>query len=224
MMQLQIPKQDILAQLIIQLESHFILTNIEKSVITDYLDLALEKCESNFLASSNKYFKIDMGGHSEKVRFNPYHSVQYMIFLYYLSHEIYVNTQNSILCDKIYYLNKVMNSVDLFYAIELPQKFGAEHPLGSVMGRAKYGEGFFFYQGCTVGGTYGKNGEIYYPVLGENVQMFANSSILGKCKVGDNVKIGAGTLIKNENIPSGSIVFGQSPQLIIKKQKHELEK
>ena len=217
MMQLQIPKQDILAQLIIQLESHFILTNIEKSVITDYLDLALEKCESNFFASSNKYFKTNMGGHSEKVRFNPYHSVQYMIFLYYLSHEIYVNTQNSILCDKIYYLNKIMNSVDLFYAIELPQKFGAEHPLGSVMGRAKYGEGFFFYQGCTVGGTYGKNGEIYYPVLGENVQMFANSSILGKCNVGDNVKIGAGTLIKNENIPSGSIVFGQSPQLIIKK-------
>ena len=66
-----------------------------------------------------------------------------MIFLYYLSHEIYANTQNTILCDKIYYLNKIMNSVDLFYAIELPQKFGAEHPLGSVMGRAKYGEGFF---------------------------------------------------------------------------------
>lgn len=50
-----------------------------------------------------------------------------------------------------------MNGVDLFYAIELPQKFGAEHPLGSVMGRAKYSEGFFFYQGCTVGGTVGKN-------------------------------------------------------------------
>ena len=65
MMQLQIPKQDILAQLIIQLESHFILTNIEKSVISDYIDLALEKCESNFLASSNKYFKIDVGRLSE---------------------------------------------------------------------------------------------------------------------------------------------------------------
>lgn len=223
MMQLQIPKQDILAQLIIQLESHFILSNIEKSVITDYLDLALEKCESNFMASSNKYFIIEMEEH-KKVRFNPYHSVQYMIFLYYLSREIYANTQNSILCDKIYYLNKIMNSVDLFYAIELPKKFGAEHPLGSVMGRAKYGEGFFFYQGCTVGGTVGKNGEIYYPELGENVQMFANSSILGRCKVGDNVKIGAGALVKNEDIPSDSIVFGQSPHLIIKKQKHELEK
>lgn len=67
MMQLQIPKQDILAQLIIQLESHFILTNIEKSVITDYLDLALEKCESNFWASSNKYFFIEMGGQKCKI-------------------------------------------------------------------------------------------------------------------------------------------------------------
>lgn len=223
MMQLQIPKQDILAQLIIQLENHFMLSDVEKSVIFEYLDLALEKCESNFLASSNKYFFIEMGGH-KNVRFNPYHSVQYMIFLYYLSHEIYANTQNSILCDKIYYLNKIMNCVDLFYAIELPKKFGAEHPLGSVMGRAKYGEGFFFYQGCTVGGTVGKNGEIYYPILGGNVQMFANSSILGRCKIGDNVKIGAGTLVKNEDIPSDSIVFGQSPHLIIKKQKHEFEK
>lgn len=91
MMQLQIPKQDILAQLIIQLESHFMLSDIEKSVIFEYLDLALEKCESNFLASSNKYFFIEMGGH-KNVRFNPYHSVQYMIFLYYLSYEIYANT------------------------------------------------------------------------------------------------------------------------------------
>ena len=61
MMKLQIPKQDILAQLIVQLESHFTLSNIEKTVISDYLDLALEKCESNFWASSNKYFKIDVG-------------------------------------------------------------------------------------------------------------------------------------------------------------------
>lgn len=54
--------------------------------------------------------------------------------------------------------------------------------------------------------------------------MFANSSILGNCKIGDNVKIGAGALIKNEDIPSNSIVFGQSPHLIIKKQKNEVEK
>ena len=57
------------------------------------------------------------------------------------------------ICDKLYFLNKQMNGLDMFYAIELPKHFGAEHPVGSVMGRAKYSNGFFFYQGCTVGGT-----------------------------------------------------------------------
>ena len=73
------------------------------------------------------------------------HSVMNMIFLYYLSNELYKRNQCPGLCDKIYYLNKIMHSVDLFYAIELPQYFGAEHPLGAVMGRAKYSDGFFFY-------------------------------------------------------------------------------
>ena len=139
-----------------------------------------------------------------------------MIFLYYLSHDIYTCGESTVLCDKIYYLNKIFHSVDLFYAIKLPDEFGAEHPVGSVMGRATYGNGFFFYQGCTVGGTKAKDGTICYPEIGINVRMYANSSILGRCKVGNNVQIGAGALVKNEDIPDNCLVFGQSPNLIIK--------
>ena len=112
-----------------------------------------------------------------------------------------------------------MNGIDLFYAIELPNHFGAEHPVGTVMGRAKYGDGFFFFQGCTVGGTKDKEGNILYPIIGENVRMYANSSILGKCRIGCNVQVGAGTIVKNQDVPDDSIVFGQSPNLIIKMRK-----
>ena len=84
------------------------------------------------------------------------------------------------------------------------------------MGRGEYGDGFFFYQGCTVGGTR-KNGKLHYPAIGRNVHMYAHSSILGKCNIGDNVLIGAGCIVKNQDVPSNSIVFGQSPNLIIKK-------
>ena len=152
-------------------------------------------------------------------KFDPYHSVQYMTFLYYLSHDIYKNANVGQICDKIYYLNKIFHSVDLFYAIDLPAHFGAEHPLGVVMGRAKYGDGFFFYQGCTVGGTRDKKGNLYYPVLGENVHMYSNSSILGRCNIGNNVNIGAGCIVKNQDVPDNSTVFGQSPNLIIKRSK-----
>lgn len=217
-MVLTIPKEDILAQLLIQLKSHFFISEEEKSVIEERLDYALAACEENFSHSENKYYFTELGG-AKMCRFNPYHSVQYMTFLYYLSHNIYKNCQSGQLCDKIYYLNKIFHSVDLFYAIELPAHFGAEHPLGSVMGRAKYSNGFFFYQGCTVGGTRDRHGNLYYPEIGENVHMFSNSSILGNCHIGNNVNIGAGSIVKNQDVPDNCTVFGESPNLIIKGNK-----
>ena len=185
----------------------------DKVQLTDAICAIYPRLEINFSNSSNKYFSVETEN-GRVPRFDPFHSVQWMTFLYYLSHELYL--QKSKLCDKVYYLNKIMNSVDLFYAIELPDVWSAEHPLGSVMGRAKYSNGFFFYQGCTVGGTKDKNGAIYYPTIEKNVSMFANSCILGRCHIGENVKIGAGCIVKNQDIPDNSIVFGQSPNLIIK--------
>ena len=161
-------------------------------------------------------FKTELG----EIKFNPFHSVQYMTFLYIIANELYCNQISSILADKLYYLNKTMNGLDLFYAVALPEVWSAEHPVGSVLGRAKYGEGFFFYQGCTVGGNRGKDRVLYYPQIGYNVKMYANSSLIGKCHIGDNVILGAGTLVKDTDIPSNSIVFGQSPNLIIKENKH----
>lgn len=213
-----IPKEEILAQLLLQLKSHFFITEDEKSIIEERFDSVIAVCEENFSHSANKYYLTEVGG-AKMYRFTPYHSVQYMTFLYYLSHDIYKNTNAGQLCDKIYYLNKILHSVDLFYAIDLPAHFGAEHPLGAVMGRAKYSNGFFFYQGCTVGGTKDNEGNLYYPEIGENVHMYSNSSILGNCHIGDNVSIGAGCIVKNQDVPSDSTVFGESPNLIIKPKK-----
>lgn len=213
-----IPKEDILGQLLMQLKSHFFMSEEEITVIEDRFENALAACEENFSHSENKYYFVEEGG-TKICRFNPYHAIQYMTFLYYLSHDIYKNANVGQLCDKIYYLNKIFHSVDLFYAIELPAHFGAEHPLGAVMGRAKYNNGFLFLQGCTVGGTRDKQGNYYYPELGENVHLYSNSSILGNCHIGNNVNIGAGCIVKNQDVPDNCTVFGQSPNLIIKKNK-----
>ena len=107
-----------------------------------------------------------------------------------------------------------MSSCDLFYEVELPEFFMVDHPQGTVMGRAKYSNGLSFSQYSTVGNNKG-----IYPVIGENCRMCMNSAIIGNCHIGDNVTIGAGTLVKDTDIPSDSLVFGQSPNLIIKKKK-----
>lgn len=172
-----------------------------------YLDNTLQRVEKCFNVTKNKYYHDDNG----EVYFSPYHSGQYSIFLYYLANTIFLVGNNDLLASKVYYLNKIMNSVDWYYEIQLPEFWGVEHPLGSVLGRAKYNNGFFVYQGCTVGGNKGK-----YPVLGKNVILYSNVTILGNTTIGDNVVISAGTLIKDEEIPSNCLVFGQSPNLIVK--------
>ena len=211
-----IPKEKILAQLLMQLKAHFFISDEEETIIDSRFDFALKACEENFSHSENKYYFTEEGGMKMCI-FNPFHSVQYMIFLYYLSHDIYKNGNLGKLCDKIYYLNKIFHSVDIFYAVDLPTHFGAEHPLGSVLGRARYSDGFCFYQGCTVGGTRDIENNIYYPEIEENVHMYSNSSILGNSHIGKNVNIGAGCIVKNQDVPDNCTVFGESPNLIIKK-------
>ena len=211
-MELTLPKENILKQLVKQLNNFFEISEYDIRALNSAMDEVLMKCEYNFAHNDNKYYKTQEG----VVRFDVCHSVQWMTFLYYMSHVLYQQNAGNGLCDKVYYLNKIMNGVDLFYAIELPSIFGAEHPLGTIMGRAEYGDGFFFYQGCTVGGSRDKDGSLYYPKIGNNVRLFAHSAIIGKCVVGDNVQIGAGAIVKNQDVPANSIVFGQSPNLIIK--------
>lgn len=212
-----IPEGELGGAVLRQLKSFFLEpTDSDKQLLYDTTEVVIQKCIDNFSHSENKYFSTVKDG-KKIVRFDAFHSIQWMTFLYYLSHELYL--KGSKLCDQVYYLNKIMHSVDLFYAIELPEIWSAEHPLGTVMGRAKYSDGFFFYQGCTVGGTKDKEGNIYYPEMEENVRMYANSSVLGRCHIGKNAQIGAGALVKNQDVPDNCTVFGQSPNLIIKHNK-----
>lgn len=144
--------------------------------------------------------------------FNPWNSAQYCIFLYFVSNTLSHQKHGS-LADRVYFLNKALNGLDLFHEVEMPRHFALDHPVGSVLGRAIYGEGFTFAQNCTVGNNRG-----IYPRLGNDVRMMSGAKILGKCKVGDHVIFGANSYIKDMDVPSCSLVFGQYPNNVIKKR------
>lgn len=204
-MRTSIPLKDIQDQLIHQLLSFFKLQDSEIQVLENKMGGVISRCEYSFSKNDNKYYSLE-----GEPYFNPYQSAQYTIFLYYFSNTVSRETDCRLLADKLYYLNKIMNACDLYHEVELPKFFKLDHPVGSVMGRARYGEGFSFSQNCTVGNNRG-----IYPVIGENVRMCANSSIIGNCVIGNNVTIGANSGVKDENIPDDSLVFGHSPNLII---------
>lgn len=207
---LEIPKEVIFQNLIRQLSSFFEISTAEKVILNELQSSVLRRCEICFGPSENKYYKKE-----DKIYFNPFHSGQYTIYLYYFSNSIFKNSESKNLADKVYYLNKMMNGCDLFYEVELPEVFMLDHPVGSVMGRAVYGNFFSFAQNCTVGNNRG-----VYPTIGSKVKMSASSMILGNSTIGNNVIIGAGACIKDQDIPDNSLVFGSSPYLVIKSRKN----
>ena len=197
---------------------HSFWVDIDEQIIASCVPNALEVIDQNYYGLPNKRF-FD----GKKTVFSPYMSVQYMNFLYRLAHAIYKKHGSVREADQIYYLNKIMHNNDWFYAIDLPVHFLCEHPLGSVLGRAKYGDYLFVYQGTTVGGNR-KEGKLYYPVLGENVTLYANATVLGDTHIGNNVLIAADSYLLDETIPDNSIVFGKSPSITVKiKREREIK-
>ncbi|WP_197707697.1 hypothetical protein [Psychrobacter sp. MES7-P7E] len=195
---------NLLGMLYRQLENLYGLDEEEREVIDNKLTESTDLIFNHFSRVKNKYFSSDCGA-----ILDPLNSTQYCILLYKLSKMVHQKQ----LADKLYLLNKVLNSCDIYHGIDLPQFFLPEHPVGTVLGRAKYSDYFVFQQNCTVGGNRG-----IYPTIGSHVWMFANTSIIGNCQIGSNVYVAAGTQIKDENIPDNSLVFGSSPNLIIKQR------
>jgi serine O-acetyltransferase len=188
-----------------QLRSLFLADQSDATNVSRCFDTVIERAHRSFSASENKYFRRD-----GKVFFDPLHTSQYCIYLYFLSNELYKRG-----CErsaaKVYALNKALNAVDLFYGVSLPDIWSCDHPVGSVIGRATFGNGFFFTQNCTVG-----NNKNNYPTIGENFKMMCGATVIGDCHVGDNVILSAHAYVKDESIPPCSIVFGTSPNLVIK--------
>ena len=201
---LELEPSHLLSLLCKQLDNLFTIDEAERKILAEAMTESLRRTELCFSNIDNKYYwKFD------KPYFNPFHSGQYCVFLYFISNEI--SEQNSILADKIYYLNKALNGLDLFHEVAMPDVFFLDHPVGTVIGRATIGRYFCFGQNCTLGSNKG-----VYPTLGSNVNMCPGAMILGNSKIGDHVLLAANAYVKDEDIPSCSIVFGSSPNLTVK--------
>lgn len=208
-MKTSIPTKDIKALLQKQISSLFILENDDVERTEEAWESALARAEKCFAHVQNKYYHNE----ADVVSFDPYHSCQWTVFLYLLANEIF-HQGGGVICEKLYGLQKALSGADIYYQVELPEVFFFDHPVGSVIGRAEYSNYFDFGQGCTVGNNKG-----VYPTFGESVFMMSDSKVLGNCRIGDYVIIGANTYVKDQDVPSGSLVFGQSPNLIIKENR-----
>lgn len=98
--------------------------------------------------------------------------------------------------------------------------FFIDHGNGVIIGEtAEIGDNVTLFQGVTLGGT-GKEQGKRHPTIGNNVMVSAGAKVLGSFKVGDNSKIGAGSVVLQE-VPPNSTVVGV-PGRVVKRNNISL--
>lgn len=81
-----------------------------------------------------------------------------------------------------------------------------DHGHGVIIGEtAIIGDNVTLYQGVTLGGT-GKEKGKRHPTIEDNVMISAGAKVLGSFTVGENSKIGAGSVVVNEVPPNCTVV------------------
>jgi serine O-acetyltransferase len=166
------------------------------------LERTLQRIEHCFGHIHRKYYRE--GG---EVLFDHLNGDHFASFLYFLGNTVWRETQDTELPTRLFYLNKVMHGLDLFYSVVMPDIFLLVHPLGTVLGNAHYGDYLVIYQNITVGADEAG----IYPYFGNGTVLYAKSAVIGACNLGDDVVLGANAFILNVDVPAGSLVVGQYP-------------
>lgn len=185
-------RSDLLSYVSNQL-TNFFPDNKQYDVLIDkYLDGALLRLE--VCISAVKMWK--------KGEFDYLHSSQYATFLYYLSNEIWRNTNEKELPTKLFLLNKALNGIDVFYEVEMPEIFFIGHSVGIVIAKATYNNYLVLYQNSTIGKNHG-----VAPVVAEGTIVYPNASIIGDCNVSRFTTISQGVSLIDRSTPQNSLVF-----------------
>jgi serine O-acetyltransferase len=113
-----------------------------------------------------------------------------------------------------------LTGIEIHPAAKIGTGFFIDHGMGVVIGEtAEIGDYVTLFQGVTLGGT-GKERGKRHPTLGNHVVVGAGSKILGGIRIGDNVKIGANSVVL-KSVPANSTVIGV-PARVIKMEGERL--
>src|ERR1700689_1649688 len=102
---------------------------------------------------------------------------------------------------------RAMTGIEIHPGAKIGRRFFIDHGMGIVIGEtSEIGDDVVMYQNVTLGGT-GKEAGKRHPTIGNEVVIGTGAKILGNIRVGDHVKVGAGSVIVR-SVPDHSTVVG----------------
>ena len=134
-----------------------------------------------------------------------YHGVHALIWyrvahFFYKIHLRFIATWLSMLC-------RFFTGIEIHPGAKIGKNLFIDHGHGVVVGEtAVIGDNCTIYQNATLGGT-GKEHNKRHPTLLDNVVVGAGAKILGNITIGNNVKVGANSVVLKD-VPDNCTVVG----------------
>jgi serine O-acetyltransferase len=102
--------------------------------------------------------------------------------------------------------SRFFTGIEIHPGAKIGDRLFIDHGMGIVIGETcEIGNNVVIYQGVTLGGT-GKEKGKRHPTIGNNVVIASGAKILGSFTVGDNVNIGANSVVLREVPPNSTVV------------------
>lgn len=105
------------------------------------------------------------------------------------------------------HVTRFFTGIEIHPGAKIGQRVFIDHGMGVVMGETtEVGDGCTIYQGVTLGGTSLQRVK-RHPTLGKNVTVGANACVIGAIVVGDNARVGSGSVVVRD-VPANATVVG----------------
>lgn len=127
----------------------------------------------------------------------------------------------------ISHINRFLTGIEIHPGATIGRRFFIDHGMGVVIGETTIvGDDVLLYKGVVLGGT-SLESKKRHPTIGNNVVVGTNAIVLGDIEIGDNCKIGAGSVVTKPAPPDSTIVGipGRTLESIKEQSKntHDLE-
>ena len=121
------------------------------------------------------------------------------------------------------YLSRLISNVDIHPGAKIGERFFIDHGACVVIGETSIiGDDVTVYHGVTLGGSSWKKGR-RHPFIGNGVMIGAGAKIIGSIQVGDQVRVGANSVVVND-VPSQCTVVGIPGKIVKVREVGQLNK
>lgn len=111
-------------------------------------------------------------------------------------------------------VSRFFTGIEIHPGAKIGRRFFIDHGMGIVIGETcEIGNDVTIYQGVTLGGT-GKEKGKRHPTLHDNVLVASGAKVLGSITIGENSKVGAGSVVLKD-VPADSTVVGIPGTVVI---------